>query len=117
MSVALAKSKRFVSPHILLVVLYCHLRNYLVAGGGKHQLSLKEKVGTVFLSSQSKADKGQEEHGNAEVNEAKSRTTVQFPTGGKARDKGFDKSIIVVVVVAFSAIRIEMIDSYSSRRQ
>ena len=57
---------------------------------------------------QSKADKGQEEHGNAEVNEAKSGSTVQFPTGGKARDKGFDKSI--VVVVAFSAIPIEMIE-------
>jgi hypothetical protein len=38
----------------------------------------------------------------------------QFPTGVKARDKGFDNSIVVVVVVAFSAIPIEMIDSYSS---
>jgi len=52
-SVALAKSKGFVSPHILLVVLYCHPRNYLVVGGDKHRLPWKEKVGTVFLSSPS----------------------------------------------------------------
>ena len=103
-----SSSKGFVSPHILLVVLYCHPRNSLVAGGDKHRLPLKEKVGTVFLSRQIKADKGREEHGNAEVNEAKSGSTVQFPTGGKARDKGFELSI--VVVVAFSAIPIEMME-------
>jgi hypothetical protein len=71
-------------------------------------LPLKGGGFPILTLGKSKGGKGREEHGNAEVNEAKSESTVQFPTGGKARDKGFDKSI--VAVVAFSAIPIEMIE-------
>jgi hypothetical protein len=66
------------------------------------------KGGGFPISPSAKAKEARAEKSTTMRKSTKRSLAVQFPTGGKARDKGFDKSI--VAVVAFLAIPIEMIE-------